>query len=235
MISVVIPTLNEAARLPCLLDSLAREDADHEVIVVDGGSEDETVAIAARRGSMTIGSRPGRGHQLRAGAAIARGTVILFLHADSIVAPRALSAIAEAFKADPRLIGGNFRLLFDGPSGFSRWLTRFYAWLRRHGVYYGDSGLFVRRDVYDALGGIPPIALMEDYAFVRRLERSGPTRCIDDPPLMTSSRRFTRRRPAAIVLNWLLIHALFHLGVPPDRLAALYDSGRRRSHVTARH
>jgi hypothetical protein len=76
---------------------------------------------------------------------------------------------------------------------------------------------------------------MEDYAFVRRLERSGRTCCVDDPPLTTSSRRFSRRHPVAIVAGWLFIHALFHLGVAPSRLATLYDSGRRRSAITGRH
>jgi hypothetical protein len=73
-----------------------------------------------------------------------------------------------------------------------------------------------------------PIALMEDYDFVRRLERAGPTICIDDPPLVTSSRRFTGRSPVAIVAGWLRIHALFHLGVSPDRLARIYDGAKAR-------
>lgn len=125
------------------------------------------------------------------------------------------------------MVGGNFRLLFDGDSGFSRWLTGFYAWIRARGLYYGDSAIFVRRRVYQDLGGLRPLALMEDYDFTRRLERRGKTRCIDDPPLVTSSRRFEGRRPTSIVLGWLKIHALYHLGISPDRLARLYDSERR--------
>ena len=96
--------------------------------------------------------------------------------------------------SNPKLIGGNFRLIFDGDTSFSRWLTKVSAWLRPLGIYYGDSGIFVRRTIYEALGGFRPIALMEDLDFVRRLERFGETCCIEDPPLITSSRRFDGRR-----------------------------------------
>jgi len=124
--------------------------------------------------------------------------------------------------ADAQTIGGNFRLVFDGDTRFSRWLTGFYRSIRSIGLYYGDSGIFVRRSVYEALGGFRPIPVMEDLEFVRRLERSGRTCCIKDPPLITSSRRFERRRPVEIVWGWAWLHTLFWLGVSPDRLAQIY-------------
>jgi hypothetical protein len=145
------------------------------------------------------------------------------LHADCRIAPGSLAAIRNTLDSQPALLGGNFRLLFDGDDRFSRWLDGFYAWLRSNGFYYGDSGIFVRREVYDRLGGIPTYALMEDYAFVRRMEHAGPTTCIAEPSLVTSSRRFHGRRPAGIVGGWLMIHALYHLGVAPARLAWIYD------------
>lgn len=129
---------------------------------------------------------------------------------------------------DPDVIGGNFRLLFDGDDAFSRWLDGFYAWIRRRGLYYGGSGIFVRRRVCDVLGGVRPVNLMEDYDFTRRLEAFGRTVCIDTPPLVSSSRRFRGRHLVAIVAGWLLIHGLYHLGVPPAQLARLYNSARRR-------
>ena len=227
MISVIIPTLNEAGRLPGLLGALKAQPVSHEVIVVDGGSLDGTAAVARSLGVRVFRSPPGRGRQVCEGVLRARGGVLLFLHADSVFPEGGLAAIDQALASRPRLMGGNFRLLFDGEDGFSRWLEGFYAWIRARGFYYGDSGLFVRRDVYGHLGGIRPIALMEDYDFVRRLEDAGETVCIEDPPLVTSSRRFEGRHPAAIVWGWLKIHALFHLGMPPDRLARLYDSERR--------
>jgi len=228
VLSVVIPTLNEAHRLPALLDQIRAQDVAAEIIVVDGGSADGTATIARRLGARVLDSPAGRGHQLALGAAAATADILLFLHADSRLPPGAFRRIRDTLAAAPEIVGGNFRLLFDGDDGFSRWLNGFYRWIRQHGLYYGDSAVFVRRNVYDALGGIRPIALMEDYDFIRRMEKAGTTCCIEDPPLVTSARRFRGRHPVRIVAGWLVIHALFHLGVSPDRLARLYDSGRRR-------
>lgn len=227
-ISVVIPTLNEAPRLPGLLRQLRTQAIEIEIILVDGGSSDDTVARARALNIRTIQSPSGRGQQLATGAAAATGEILLFLHADSQLQDGALRRVLKALASDPNIVGGNFRLLFDGGDGFSLWLDGFYRWIRSHGFYYGDSAVFVRRAVYDALGGIRPIALMEDYDFIRRMERHGRTCCIENPPLLTSSRRFRGRHPAAIVYEWLKIHLLFHLGVSPNRLARMYNSKRRR-------
>jgi rSAM/selenodomain-associated transferase 2 len=226
MISVIIPVLNEAANLPALLKALGESSARCEVIVVDGGSMDPSVEIATACGARVLRTRPGRGHQLRIGADASAGDGLLFLHADSVFPARGLDALDQLLDSDPEMVGGCFRLVFDGNDRFSRWLTGFYGWLRRRGLYYGDSGIFVRRVVYDAVGGIQPIALMEDFNLVVRLERSGRTGCIAEPPLITSSRRFRGRHPVAIVAGWLRIHLLCALGVAPDRLATL--SERRR-------
>ncbi len=225
-ISVVLCTLDEAPVLGGLLADLQDEDIAHEVICVDGGSRDNTVSIATNYGCRVLSSAPGRGQQLSIGAAAAEGEVLLFLHADCRFPRNGLRAVSTALARRAEFVGGNFRLLFDGDDDFSSWLTGFYARIRARGFYYGDSGIFVRRRVYRALGGLRPIALMEDYDFVRRMERAGNTACIEDPPLVTSSRRFRRRRRWAIVAGWLLIHALFHLRVPPLMLARLYRSAR---------
>jgi rSAM/selenodomain-associated transferase 2 len=231
VISVIIPTLDEAERLPALLDRLAREGTPKEIIVVDGGSRDGGADLARRLGAVALVSPPGRGRQLALGAAWASGDVLLFLHADSVFPAGGLARVAQLLADDHALVGGNFRLLFDGADAFSRWLDGFYARIRRLGFYYGDSAIFVRREVYRRIGGMRPLALMEDYDFVRRLEAAGPTCCIEEPPLVTSARRFRGRRPVAIVAGWLLIHALYHLGVSPERLSTLYDSARRRQAV----
>ena len=221
-VSVIIPTLDEALELPPLIAQLQLEPELAEIVVADGGSSDGTAVIAERLGVRVVASPRGRGQQLRAGAAAASGEVLLFLHADSVFPAGGLAAITAALVQNPEAPGGNFTLVFDGESRFARWLTGFYASIRRFGLYYGDSGIFVRRTVYDAIGGIKPIALMEDYEFVRRLERAGPTIRIEEPPLVTSSRKFTGRRAAAIVAGWLLIHLLYALGISPARLARLY-------------
>jgi rSAM/selenodomain-associated transferase 2 len=222
LISVVIPTFQEAARLADLLRLIEQQNVMHEVIVVDGGSTDGTFEMARASVSQAISAPRGRGAQLKAGAEIARGDIILFLHADSNLEPGAFVQIRQSLTENPSAVGGNFRLLFDGETSFSRRLTRFYAWIRRHGFYYGDSAIFLRRSVYDQIGGIRAIALMEDYDLARRLERHGPTVCIDEPPIKTSSRKFEGRSSLSIIWGWLKIHALFYLGVSPDRLARMY-------------
>ena len=180
MISIIILTLNEERSLPSLLDAICQQGADHEVIVVDGGSQDRTLEIAGCHGVRTLASPPGRGNGICVGAKAARGDVLFFLHADSTLPPGALDRINEVLAADAQVVGGNFRLVFDGDTTFSRWVTGFYAWIRSIGLYYGDSGIFVRRSVYEALGGFRPIPLMEDLDFVRRIERFGRTCCIKD-------------------------------------------------------
>lgn len=228
MISVIIPTLNEAPRIGALLGALRADAPDAEIVVADGGSADGTADVARGGASKVLSTPPGRGVQLKAGADAATGDILLFLHADSGFPAGGLAAIERQFAENPTLAGGNFRVVFDGDSGFSRWLTGFYAWFRTRGLYYGDSAVFVSRAAYDAIGGIRPLALMEDYDFNRRLERYGATCCIAEPALVTSSRRFEGRHPAAIFLGWLKIHALYYLGVSPERLARLYDSARVR-------
>jgi rSAM/selenodomain-associated transferase 2 len=227
-ISVIIPVLNEAPAITRLLKSIMPNLENAEVIVVDGGSTDATSQIAREAGATLVVTHPGRGRQIVCGVQYATGDVLLFLHADSLWPLRGLDAIRHALSTDSNAIGGNFCLLFDGKDRFSLWLNRFYAWIRARGFYYGDSGLFILRKEYDRLGGMRPIALMEDYDLVQRMEKSGRTLCIADSPLVTSSRRFERRRPTAIVSGWLIIHTLYHLGVSPDVLAWLYRSAAHR-------
>jgi len=148
MISVIIPALNEADRLSGLLRALLDEPEKAGIIVVDGGSADGTADLAAP-GVRLVHAPAGCGRQICAGTALARGEILLFLHADTRFPPGGLHAIERALALDPAAIGGNFRLLFDGADGFSRWLNGFYAWIRAHGVYYCDSGIFVRRSVHD--------------------------------------------------------------------------------------
>jgi rSAM/selenodomain-associated transferase 2 len=227
MISIIIPALNEAGRLGELIAGL-RDQGEHQIIVADGGSVDGTAEIASRLGAQLAPVARGRGQQLCAGLGLAKGDILLFLHADMVFPADGLSQIARALEQNPEAGGGNFRVLFDGESSFAQWLTGFYAWLRRHRVYYGDSAIFLRREFFDKIGGLKPIALMEDYDLTRRMEKSGPTICIEESPVITSSRRFEGCRAPGIVYGWLKIHALFHLGVSPERLARIYKSSSGR-------
>jgi rSAM/selenodomain-associated transferase 2 len=218
----VIPTLDEAGRLAALIEALRREPELAEIIVADGGSTDGTPALAEGLGARVIGTERGRGRQLRAGADAACGEILLFLHADSSFPAGGLRALCAELDRDPRVPGGNFHVIFDGDSRFARGLTLAYPWLRYVTLYYGDSGIFVRRSVYEEIGGIRPIPIMEDYDFVRRLERAGPTCRIEQPLLTTSSRKFEGRCASAIMWGWVVIHVLYWLGVSPERLAGLY-------------
>ncbi len=224
-ISVIIPTLDEEANLARLLPGL-RDGGGVEIIVADGGSRDGTRAVARANGAAVITAERGRGNQLAAGAEQATGDVLLFLHADSVLDGDGLAALAARMAAAPEAVGGNFRVVFDGETRFSRRLTRFYAWMRGRGLYYGDSGIFARRDVYDTIGGMGPMALMEDYDFVRRLEDAGPTLNIAEPAIITSSRRFEGRASHRIVWGWLKIHALYYLGTKPERLVRHYENAK---------
>ncbi|MEM9239091.1 MAG: TIGR04283 family arsenosugar biosynthesis glycosyltransferase [Pseudomonadota bacterium] len=233
-LSVIIPTLNEQTSLPTVLEVLRKETDVREIIVVDGGSTDATCAIAKERGAHVVEAARGRGQQLCAGIEIATGSVLWFLHADTVPQEGAPCAILQALEDAPEAPGGNFRVVFDGGTPFAEWLNGFYAWLRSHGIYYGDSAIFVRRTVYDCIGGIRPTALMEDYEFTRRLERAGPTLNIEAPAVTTSSRRFQDRRPWHIVLQWVVIHAMYYCRVSGDRMALHYRSEDHAPEVEAR-
>lgn len=228
MISIIIPVLNEEDNIVRLLAELDREDEVHEVIVVDGGSADNTVRRAAKIGANILFAKGGRGGQLKAGIEIAKGDIVLMLHADSSFPIGGLGKIRRILDGNLSVPGGNFRLEFDGCTPFSDWITNFYAAIRRFGFYYGDSGIFVRRSVYSDLGGIRELLLMEDFDFVRRLESKGSTVCIDEPALVTSIRRFRGRRRIWIIIGWLYIHFLYYVGASPRWMVKSYDSERKK-------
>jgi rSAM/selenodomain-associated transferase 2 len=220
--SLLVPVLDEAAALPGLLDHIAGLAGDWEVILADGGSTDATVAIATARGVRVISAPRGRAAQMNAAAALAGGDPLVFLHADSRLPPDAAATLG---RADPLVVGGNFDLRFDGDDRFARLLGSWYRVQRRLGVYYGDSTLWVRREAFAALGGFRPLAIMEDYDFVRRLERHGATACLPGPAL-TSARRWRRHGVPRTVATWALIRWAFLAGVPAEHLARLYRAVR---------
>jgi rSAM/selenodomain-associated transferase 2 len=219
-ISLIIPTWREAERIANCV-RLARDVAD-EVIVVDASSPDGTARLAEAAGArVLVVDRKGRGPQLHAGAVVATGDVLLFLHADAELQPGARDAIVCALR-EPTTVGGNFFLRFWPEGRFARLLTRANHLRRRwFGIYYGDSAIFVRRAVYEALGGFHALPILEDYEFVRRLERHGRTAYVRDVEVRASARRF-ETRPLRTLFIWVLIQALFMIGVHPDCLARVY-------------
>lgn len=204
------------------LDALGALPGRTEIIVVDGGSGDRTREIAARHPAVgTVLNAPrGRARQMNAGAAHAVGDVLLFVHADTRLPRDAAAAITGAL-ADPRVSGGNFRLVFEGGGMFSRVLGVVYAVQRRSGIFYGDSAIFVRSDLFRRLGGYPDQPVMEDFEMARAIARAGRAVCLGGPAI-TSSRRWRRSGIVRTVTSWVLVRWLYQLGVSPERLARLY-------------
>lgn len=226
VLTVVIPTWREAARVTAAVRA-ARAIGD-EVIVADAGSSDGTAALAEAAGARVVTAARSRGAQLHAGALAARGEVLLFMHADTDLAPAARAAIDEAL-ADPRVVGGNFDLEFVPDSFAARAFTRANRVRRRFfSIYYGDSAIFLRRRVYDELGGFKPLPILEDYELVRRLERHGATAYVRHVVARTSVRRF-EAAPLRTLATWTWIQTLYSVfNVSPERLASYYHDIRGR-------
>jgi rSAM/selenodomain-associated transferase 2 len=203
-------------------------EGQKEIILVDGGSEDQTVALATAAGVKVLESARGRGTQQHAGALAARGQVLWFVHADTSPPRHAISEINEALR-DSSVVGGNFGLTFDGPSRAARQLTAIYPTLRWLNLCYGDSGIFVRRSAYDVIGGFRPLAMFEDLDLLRRLRRKG--RFVHlKTRIVTSSRRFENRNFAGMWVHWTALQILYWAGVQPKTLANWYGPVRRTRH-----
>ena len=219
-LSVVLPALNEAGELAQTLAALA-PNRGIEVIVVDGGSTDATLAIARKAGVRTLAARPPRSVQMNAGAAAAGGATLLFLHADTRL-PKGFEEQVQRALARPAAAAGAFRLRIDGAGrglrlveGAANWRARLLQ------MPYGDQALFVKRDVFWEAGAFLPLPIMEDFEFVRRLKTRG--RIILAPgSALTSARRWRR---IGLLKTWLVnqrVIAGYCLGCAPERLAAWY-------------
>lgn len=218
-VSIIIPTLNEAANVAAAIDRAWQAGAA-EVIVVDGGSRDGTLDIAAGQNCIALSSPCGRGLQQNAGARRAGGDVLLFLHADTWLVAGGAAQIQASLQDEP-IVGGAFRQRIDAPGILYRLLERGNALRARWGRPYGDQGIFVRRDVFERVGGFPEVRLLEDLLLAKRLRRLGPLILLPGP-LHVSARRWQRHGVVRQTLrNWRILAAA-RLGVSPDRLAHLY-------------
>jgi rSAM/selenodomain-associated transferase 2 len=232
VVSIVIPTLDEGDRIAATLESIGRlrTGVGVEILLVDGGSRDETVAIAERHGARVLSAERGRGGQLHAGACAARGTVLWFIHADTHPPSDGLERIMEALK-DERVVAGNFALTFDAGGPPARFLTWLYPRLRRLGIRYSDSTLFVRREAYLQSGGFRPLPIFEDLDLLRRLRRLGRFASVPSA-VITSARNFQGRSFAPVFARWTALQVLYWLGVSPRVLGRFY--GRARAAPEAR-
>jgi rSAM/selenodomain-associated transferase 2 len=219
LVSIVIPTFNEARLIRTTIATLNQLRGQYEIVIADGGSTDETVALAQSCGLPVIVAPRGRGPQMNAGAAATTGHALLFLHADTRLPDNALQWIEAALQA-PDVCGGHFHLRFAGATYGAKVLTQIYPLLRWLGLVYGDSAIFVRRSVFESVGGFRDLPLFEDCDLYQRLRQTG--HFVRLPEYATTSSRRFEGRFFRTFAHWAMLQALYWLGVAPQRLANMY-------------
>jgi rSAM/selenodomain-associated transferase 2 len=233
-ISVIIPTLDEERTIMTLLAHTVSLGFD-ELIVVDGGSLDQTrqlvesykpsTHLAAQSPVRLMTAPCGRARQMNEGAKASRGEILLFLHADTQL-PDGAKTMIETALDDQQMVGGRFDVRFDRPSMWGTVISRMMNWRSRmSGIATGDQALFVRRPIFEQIGGFADIPLMEDINFSRRLKRKGASAALT-ATVTTSFRRWERHGPLRTILLMWALRFLYWIGVSPHRLTKLYTTGR---------
>jgi hypothetical protein len=220
LVSVIVPALNEAQHIARTL-AAARQGSPHELIVVDGASTDHTRELALQHGAKVLSSPAGRSRQMNAGAANATGNALVFLHADTLLPPGWKQVVSTAMQR-PGVVAGAFRFRIAGDfagKGFVEATANLRSrWFQQP---YGDQALFLRRSLFEELGGFADLPIMEDYEFVSRVRGRGQVITAAEPAL-TSGRRWEGLGVFRTTLTNNLVVAGYHLGVPPKTLARLY-------------
>jgi rSAM/selenodomain-associated transferase 2 len=222
-ISIIMPALNEQQLIAQTLAATRQIVGDAELIVVDGGSNDRTAALA-RPYAHVVSARRGRAVQMNAGAMLARGEVLLFQHADTLMPPGALDMVRQAL-ADPRVLGGAFAIRFDEPGWMYERMGRDTSRRSLGGSYTGDQCIFVRRAAFWDMGGYPQLEIMEDVELADTMRRRGPVRLIPTP-VVTSARRHRQCGLINVLLLCWRIRLLYALGVSDRTLKRMYPDVR---------
>ncbi len=227
-LSVIVPTLDEAERIrPQLLGLLPLRRQGHEVIVADGGSRDGTVELAEGLADAVIRAPRGRASQMNAGAAKARGEVLLFLHADTRLPAQADTLILRELAKTSRA-WGRFDVSIEGAHPLFSTIAWFMTWRSRlTGIATGDQAMFVRREVFLQIGGFPAIDLMEDIAMSKRLKTSSRPLCLKSR-VTTSGRRWERHGILRTICKMWRLRLAFYFGANPARLAREYGYEPRK-------
>ena len=224
-ISVIIPTFNEELTITKTLDALSRLVNVSEVIIVDGGSTDQTIEIiesytGLKKLELLKMNEPNRGKQLHEGTKNAAHEIFWFLHADTRPQQGCARQIKGVMKYK-EIVGGNFQVIFNGESWGARFMTWLYPHLRSWGLVYGDSAIFVRRDIYEKIGGFKPIGAFEDLDMYHRLRKQGRFYHLSQT-VTTSSRRFENRSFTLTFARWSVFQVLYWFKFPPKVLARYY-------------
>ncbi|MEQ9355007.1 TIGR04283 family arsenosugar biosynthesis glycosyltransferase [Coleofasciculus chthonoplastes] len=220
IISVIIPVLNEANTIGSVLDRLVNTD-NVEVIVVDGGSQDETVSVARSRNVQVISTPPGRACQMNAGAAIATGDILLFLHADTRLPANFYRLIRQGLQ-DSKTIAGAFELRIDSQQFGLRLIERLVNWRSRFfSMPYGDQAIFLKATVFHDIGGFANLPIMEDFEFICHLQPLGRITIVP-ASVLTSGRRWERLGIIKTTLINQLIILGYFFGVDPKKLVRWY-------------
>jgi len=224
-LSVIVPMLNEERAIAATLRAVRAGAPAAEIIVVDGGSTDHSRELARPHCDVMIGAPRGRARQMNAGAAAAHGDALVFVHADTVVPPSFARDIETAL-ADPAVVGGRFDLALDDPALACRLLGRLISLrsrLMRSAT--GDQSIFVRRGIFEQLGGFADLELCEDVDFARRLRRVGRVACLRSR-VVTSARRWRKDGLILTVIRMWVIKSLFLAGVPSRWLKRQYADTR---------
>ncbi|MBC8207584.1 glycosyltransferase family 2 protein [Methanococcoides sp. SA1] len=219
-ISIIVPTLNEAGNIPGLA---GLQETASEIIIADGGSTDQTRELARAAGLTVLKTKGGRGCQQNEGARFARGTILLFLHADTRLPSNFAQTISSCLN-DDQVIAGAFSLKIDGDGTGLRFIEQL-ANLRSRLLQlpYGDQAIFMRRTDFFRYGPFPEVPIMEDYILMRQLTRTGKIKTMNQQ-VTTSSRRWQRLGLIRTTLINQLMIAGYTMGISPARLASLYRS-----------
>ena len=226
MISIVVPVLDESERINLFLDRLYGLEGidDCEVIVVDGNPAGGTVSVIKDRQVVSVISKPARGRQLNAGAAVAKGDILLFLHADTTLPAGAVEKIQKCL-ADAKNMAGAFELGIDSDRLIYKWIA-FWAHIRYKyfGLPYGDQAIFMRKDYFESIGGFADYVIMEDVDLVRRIRKLGDKVHILPEKVSTSARRWEKEGAVYGTVRNSILLLLFCAGVKPDRLVKYYSN-----------
>jgi rSAM/selenodomain-associated transferase 2 len=222
--SIVIPVLNESDGINSLIENIEglTGDRGHEVIVVDGSPTKDTIRAIDNERIIKLISLKGRAPQMNAGASVAKGEILIFLHADTELPQDALIKI-DSVMALGRYIGGAFELGIDSEKMRFRMLARWASLrCRLTRIPYGDQAIFIERDYFNTLGGYKDIPLMEDVELMRRIKRRGGKICILPEQLKTSPRRWEEEGFVYVNVRNAILFALYMLGVSPEKLVSFY-------------